>query len=219
MNKTLCLLGLLLLFLAACDSIDPVWTPAVVLLETSEAAPTITPYVPPPTEPPTPAPTPLPPVFPTATETLPPAGEPTATPTVVLPPIGPPPANVADWPEEVARLVNDLRARNGLSPLTYRPVLAQAAQQHANDCSQRGSCSNLGADGSDVGTRLARLGYTAARSDQVWAMNGTPGDAVSWWEGEDWARRLLLSTTYSEIGVGVAPAPWGYYFIAVFAQP
>ena len=42
--------------------------------------------------------------------------------------------------------------------------------------------------------------------------------AVEWWYNEtppnDPHRRNLLHTRYSEIGVGIAPAGNGYYFIA-----
>lgn len=218
MKKLSWMLWLLVLLLVACDSIDPIpaWTPDIVALETADASsqPTITPYV---ALADTPAPTPLPPVTATLPPTTAPAG--TAMPTVAPPANALPPASVADWPQEVARLVNDLRARNGLSPLTYHAVLAQAAQQHANECSQRGTCSNLGADGSDVAARLARLGYTAARSDQAWALSAASTDAVSWWEGDDWPRRLMLTADYTEMGVGVAPASWGYYFVVVYGRP
>lgn len=134
-----------------------------------------------------------------------------------------PPADVAAWPEEVARLVNEVRHAYGLPPLAYNGALAQAAQGQANDCAQRGWCSHTGADGSDVRTRIQRAGYLAAGWAECWAQSQTPQGAVDMWMDEvspnDPHRRTLLSTWVQEIGVGMAPARWGYYFLADFGRP
>ena len=70
--------------------------------------------------------------------------------TTPLAPTEPSSADVAAWPAEVFRLINGLRAENGLSPYTYNEMLEQAAQLHGQDCQQRGSCSHTGSDGSNV---------------------------------------------------------------------
>jgi uncharacterized protein YkwD len=216
------ILGTALLALAAvatlavgCDSIADIAPPVG---EEPTEGPTVTPYVPPSTEePPTTAPPTTEP--PPQATTEPP---PTTSPSIEAPDVSPP-ASVSDWPQEVARLINGERNQRGLAPFNYNDTLALAAQAHANDCSQRGSCSATGSDGSDLDTRLSRVGYQPAAADQSWGMSPTPAEAMDWWMSQsppdDWPRRMILSETYTEIGIGVAPASWGYYFVLIFARP
>jgi hypothetical protein len=112
--------------------------------------------------------------------------------------------------------INGERARAGLAQLAYSDLLAQAAQIQADDCSQRGDCSHTGSDGSDETIRAARLGYVGS-VDEAWAMAASTADAVQWWMDEPvWHRPLLLSDFFTEVGVGIAPASSGQYYIAVF---
>jgi uncharacterized protein YkwD len=168
-----------------------------------------------PAAPPTPTPTP-------AAEATVPSPEPTVA--LSPPPANPPPADVAAWPYEVVRIINDVRAQHGLPPLAYNETLALAAQGHANDCSQRGWCSHTGSDGADLNTRLVRAGYSPSGRAECWAMSLSPQHAVDMWMDEvppnDAHRRTLLTTYQTEIGVGVAVASWDYfYFIADFGRP
>ncbi|MGC9398021.1 MAG: LysM peptidoglycan-binding domain-containing protein [Anaerolineae bacterium] len=151
---------------------------------------------------------------------VPPTPAPTAAPTVSS---APPPADVAAWPREVARLINEVRAVHGLPPLAYNETLAAAAQAHANDCAARGWCSHTGSDGAYIKERLERVGYTGAGWAECWAQRLTPQGAIDIWMDEvppnDPHRRTLLSTWLTEVGVGVAETDWGYYFIADFGRP
>jgi uncharacterized protein YkwD len=203
-----------------CDSIGDIVPP--VGDEPTEG-PTVTPYMPPateepPTEPPPSAEPPTAEPQPTAT----PEAPPTTSPPADVPDVAPP-AEVADWPQEVLSLINGVRSQQGLPPFSYNATLVSAAQTHANDCSQRGSCGATGSDGSDLDTRLQRLGYQPAAADQSWGMSPTPAEAMEWWMGlsppDDWPRRMILSDTYTEIGIGVAPAGYVSYFVLVFARP
>ncbi len=163
---------------------------------------------------PEPTSTPLPPPAPTATAPSPP-------PTVAPPP--PPPATATAWSQEVVRLINEVRAANGLPPLAYNETLATAAQGQANDCAARGWCSHTGSDGADLRTRLVRAGYDPTGWAECWVQSLTPQDAVDWWMNEvppnDPHRRTLLTTWLTEVGVGIAPAGWGSYFVADFGLP
>jgi len=152
----------------------------------------------------------------------------TAPPPTVAPPtaVAPPPAGdgVAGWPGEGFRLINEVRAQNGLSPYGYNALLAQAAQLHGEDCQQRGYCDHTGSDGSNVRTRVARVGYDAAGAAECIVYASSPEQAVAWWLDEvppdDAHRRTLLNTWVSEIGVAVVPTGRGnYYFIADFGRP
>ena len=146
-----------------------------------------------------------------------------ASPTPTAAPAAPPPAAVAAWPHEVARLINETRAQHGLSSLAYNDTLAQAAQAHANDCLQRGWGSHYGSDGSDERIRMERAGYDPMYWDESWAQAQSPSRAVDFWVNEtppnDLHRRMILDTRFTEIGVGVVKPNWGYYFFADFARP
>ena len=175
-----------------------------------------------PTSAPTPTPTPTPPHSSIATPspdltTEPPVASPTAV------PAAPPPADVATWPYEIVRLINEARAQHGLPPLAYNETLAQIAQAHANDCLQRGWGSHTGSDGSTVKVRMLRAGYDPVHWSECWAHTQTPQSAMDMWMDEvspnDPHRRTILSTWLTEVGVGVVQPDWGYYFFADFGQP
>jgi uncharacterized protein YkwD len=165
-----------------------------------------------------PTPSPLPQATPDAASTATPVGLPDGA---LAAPV---PSDVADWPYETVRLINDVRAQHGLPPLSYNETLAAAAQVQANDCAARGWCSHTGSDGSDIKTRILRAGYAPASWAECWAVRPSPQGAVDIWMDEvppdDPHRRTLLATWLTEIGIGVAPTDWGYYyFIADFGRP
>jgi uncharacterized protein YkwD len=134
-----------------------------------------------------------------------------------------PAGDIADWPRETVGFINQIRAEHGLPPYQYNDILAQAAQAHANDCVARGWCSHTGSDGSSVKVRIVRAGYVGSGYAECWAQQPTPQEAVEMWMDEvppnDEHRRMMLHTWFTEVGVGVAKAPWGYYFIADFGRP
>jgi uncharacterized protein YkwD len=178
---------------------------------------------PPPTETPTPTPPPptaTPVVTGTSSATIRSTVDPSLTPT---PPSAAPPADLAAWPLEIARLINEERARHGLDALAYNTALEQAAQEHADDCAQRGWCSHTGSDGADIKTRVTRSGYEASGWAECWAQTQSPQRAVEVWMDEtppnDPHRRTLLSDWLTEIGIGVSEADWGNYIIADFGRP
>ncbi len=177
-----------------------------------------------------PAPTDAPIVLHLPTPTLAAPG-PTAAPTVVVAAtavavatVAPLPADIAAWPREVWRIMNETRAAHGLPPYAYNDTLALAAQAHAEDCSQRGSCSHTGSDGADIKTRVQRVGYTGSYAE-CWAVRPSPQGVIAIWMDEvppnDPHRRTVLHTWFTEVGIGVAPSPWkGYYYvIADFGRP
>lgn len=181
----------------------PLDSPAAAYLPTATPAPTSTPE-----------PTPVPP-------TLSSPISPIESPVPTLPPATLPPG-IADWPRELVRIINDVRAIHSLPPFVYNEALAQAAQAHADDCAGRGWCSHTGSDGSDVKARIMRAGYEPSGWAECWAQSRDPNHAVEMWMDEippnDPHRRTLLSTWVTEIGVGVAQTSWGYYFIADFGR-
>jgi uncharacterized protein YkwD len=176
-----------------------------------------------PTRPPTPPPAATPTPGPMMASTVVSSTAATPSPVPIVAPVAPPPASAADWPHEIVRLINEVRAQYGLPPLAYNETLAQVAQAHANDCLQRGWGSHTGSDGSNIKTRMLRAGYDPIRWSECWAQTQSPQAAIDIWMDEvppnDPHRRTILSSALTEIGVGVVQPDWGYYFFADFATP
>jgi uncharacterized protein YkwD len=169
---------------------------------------------------PTPAAT-KPGVTPTSSAALPTfTPRPAATLPTSTPGAAAPPGEVAGWPNAVIGLINEKRVEQGLPRYKASAELTRAAQAHANDCSSRGFCSHVGSDGSDSRARLARAGYNASYWGENWVQAIGPEQAVNWWYNEtppnDAHRQNLLHRTYIDIGIGVAKADNGYYFVANF---
>jgi len=144
-----------------------------------------------------------------------PAGTPIALPADL-------PAEIAGWPAKILALINDKRAAQGLPALAWSPELASVAQAHAADCAQHNRGSHVGSDGASLLTRLDRAGYVTSRASENWANAQDVGHAFGlWWNespGNDPHRRNILGANYTEIGIGIARGPWGYYFIADFGS-
>jgi uncharacterized protein YkwD len=134
------------------------------------------------------------------------------------------PADISGLASAIFHLINEQRAIHGLPPLSWSPILAHAAQAHADDCEARGWCGHVGSDGSTYRQRMIRAGYEPARWSECWAWYGTPERAVAMWMDEvppnDPHRRTILAEHLTEVGVGVVPGNGhGYYFIADFGTP
>jgi uncharacterized protein YkwD len=130
------------------------------------------------------------------------------------------PAEPRGWQAEILELINEKRAAQGLTALTWSPELARAAQAHADDCAQRNRGSHVGSDGAKLAARLARVGYAAGSTSENWANAQSVQHTLGmWWnepKGRDSHRRNILNSRFTEIGIGVARGSWGYYFIADF---
>jgi uncharacterized protein YkwD len=121
--------------------------------------------------------------------------------------------------------INAYRAESSRPAYTVIARLAQAAQKHANDI----ACNNLavhdGSDGSTPQSRVAATGYVASTISENINKNNPPLDGqgvVNWWvndTADSQNGRNLLSTTFTEIGVGYSFFNNSGYYVVVFAQP
>jgi len=117
------------------------------------------------------------------------------------------------------------RAQSSLAALPVNAQLSQAAQAHANDI----ACNNLfvhtGSDGSTPQTRVALTGYAASGVAENVYGSYPPLDGqgvISWWATDKTDPRHnqnLLTTKYTEIGVGYAFFNNFGYYVIVFATP
>jgi uncharacterized protein YkwD len=117
------------------------------------------------------------------------------------------------------------RGQSNLAALPVNAQLSQAAQAHANDM----ACNNLfvhtGSDGSTPQTRVAATGYAASDvSENVYGSYPplTGQGVISWWATDQTDLRHnqnLLTTKFTEIGVGYAFFNNFGYYVIVFATP
>ena len=167
-----------------------------------------------------------PPEAPAASEPVqepPPASSPdTEAPAASEATVQDPSPETEDWGIALVGLMNQRRTDLGLAPLSWSATLAQAAQAHAEDLARRGWGSHVGSDGAALRTRLVRAGYPVGWAGENWANARNLQHAFDmWWyepPGADPHRQNILGNTYTEIGIGIAKASWGYYFVANFAN-
>ncbi|HEY6887432.1 MAG TPA: CAP domain-containing protein [Solirubrobacter sp.] len=122
-----------------------------------------------------------------------------------------------DWQAATAAnsitcLVNVERTSRGIPALTPDADLAQAANGHSTNMSRRQFFAHVNPAGDGLSARLQAAGYGNpgdgwyAAEDLGWGTGSraTPNAMVDAWLNSPHHRRILLSATYEEIGVGVA---------------
>ncbi len=120
-------------------------------------------------------------------------------------------AGVAVATDAVTCLVNAERASRGLAPLGRDVDLAQAARRHAADMAEHDFFAHTNPAGASLGDRVRAAGYGdpgdgwKVGEDIGWGSGrkGTPAWVVQAWLSSPPHRRILLSETYVELGVGV----------------
>ncbi|HLF73485.1 MAG TPA: CAP domain-containing protein [Anaerolineales bacterium] len=126
---------------------------------------------------------------------------------------------------ETLNAINAYRAQNGLPAYTVNTVLGQAAQKHANDMACNKLFGHSGSDKSTPQSRVAATGYIAlSMSENVYGSYPplTGQGVVSWWINDKTDLRHnqnLLSTTFTEIGIGYAFYDNFGYYVLVFGKP
>jgi len=126
---------------------------------------------------------------------------------------------------QVINALNAYRAQKGLPAYTVNALLAQAAQRQANDMACHKIYVHTGTDGSTPQTRVKDTGYIAKSVSENINGNYPPLDGqgvIDWWindKGDVRHGQNLVSTTFTEIGVGYSFFDnYGFYAL-VFARP
>ena len=141
-----------------------------------------------------------------------PVGLPVAAPVVAPPPVaaaGPapcaaPPGAAAARATALAQINAERRAA-GLAALAPSAALQRAAQSQACDNAARDQISHVGADGSDLRTRLARVGYGPRVAAENTYMGGAdPAATVGFWMRSAGHRSNILLPAAREAGLGLA---------------
>jgi len=124
----------------------------------------------------------------------------------------------ADERRQILTLVNAERAKAGCGNLSAHSKLTIAAQRHSEDQAAHRNMAHEGSDGSNVGTRVTRAGYTwRAVAENVAMGYRTPEAVMQGWMNSPGHRRNILNCTYRHLGVGVAEGGGSLYWTQVFA--
>lgn len=126
----------------------------------------------------------------------------------------PAPSNtpVADaWAFEMMGNINAQRAANGAGPLLWCGNLTTAAVGHSDDQAAHQDMTHEGSDGSDIGTRADRAGYSG------WNMLGenvaygfsSVSSVMTAWMNSPGHRANLLNASYTHVGLGRAASAGG----------
>jgi len=116
----------------------------------------------------------------------------------------------------VVEKINATRTANGRNPLAYNPVLAKAAQTHADLMAKKGEVSHE--LGGTLRERVTAVGYQAAVGENLAGGQDTLEDAIKGWLESGPHRRTLLSPKFTEFGFGVAEGGGEYeiYWAMIF---
>ena len=123
---------------------------------------------------------------------------------------------------EIATLINNARAENGLPALTVNAQLAAAAQGHSIDMVCHNLLSHTGSDSSSVYERVAAAGYASSYVSEIIYGSGFPQTAFDWWMNDQIHRNEILNSRVTEMGIGYAyssASAYGSYFTVDFGSP
>ncbi len=126
---------------------------------------------------------------------------------------------LARYESEVVRLVNQERAKQGLSALTVISGLEATADVRAREIVQK--FSHTRPDGSDCFTAFpgssAYPDRISAMAENIAAGQSTPAEVMNAWMNSEGHRKNILDETLRYIGVGCYESGGRYYWVQVFA--
>lgn len=100
--------------------------------------------------------------------------------------------------------------------LTLNSQLNQAASNHSNDQAAMRNMQHVGSDGSQVGERVSRTGYSWQRVGENIAWNyRSPEAVVDGWVNSAGHCRNMMNANYRHMGLAVRD----WYWTQVFATP
>ena len=123
----------------------------------------------------------------------------------------------------MALLVDRARANAGVLPVARATELDQAAIAHANEMVADGYMDHDAPDGSTPASRAADAGYQTPPGgawlvvEVISARGDQPEDALDWWLSDTLHRRVVLRSTWREMGIGYAAGgPYGRFWVMEF---
>lgn len=113
--------------------------------------------------------------------------------------------------------LNEIRARNGLAPLSASSALMQAAAAHARDMQANGFFSHTGSNGLGIGDRARTAGYGFCFiAENIAKGQAGLGQVLDGWMGSTGHRRNILSDGAQEFALVHAP---GDIWVMMLGRP
>ena len=142
---------------------------------------------------------------PEAAPTKAPEATPTKAPEATPTPSAAPTNNntgISSYAAQVLQLINQERAKEGLSALTTNSTLQAAADKRAQEIVQ--SFSHTRPDGSSFSTVLKEYGITyRAAGENIAYGQKTPQEVVTAWMNSSGHRANIMNANYGKVGIGV----------------
>ena len=153
---------------------------------------------------------------------------------LVDPDLEPPPLPYThpQYAQEMLELVNAFRAQGGRcgdaslpsgAPLTLNRSLNEAAKDHAADMAANNYLAHESQDGRQPSDRMLARGYRGSRyGENIAAGNASAEDTFRQWKNSPGHCANMLSSSFSELGVGYAQAPFSHfehYWVQNFGRP
>lgn len=122
---------------------------------------------------------------------------------------------VSSYEKEVVRLVNEIRVKNGLNPLTEDWELSRAARYKSRDMKDNNYFSHTSPVYGSPFNMLKSFGikYKAA-AENIAKGQATPQTVVNAWMNSAGHRANILNSSYTKIGVGYVKS--GNYWTQMF---
>jgi len=124
-------------------------------------------------------------------------------------------ATVASYEAEVVRLVNEIRTKNGLKPLTYDWQLARVARYKSQDMKENRYFSHTSPIYGSPFQMIKSFGITyRSAGENIAKGQATPQAVVNAWMGSAGHRANILNASFTHIGVGYVRS--GKYWTQMF---
>ena len=124
-------------------------------------------------------------------------------------------SSVASFEAEVVRLVNEIRAENGLQPLKANWELSRVARYKSQDMLDKGYFSHTSPTYGSPFQMMKAFGISYRTAGENIAMGySTPQAVVDGWMNSSGHRANILNASYTQIGVGYVSR--GNYWTQMF---
>ncbi len=124
-------------------------------------------------------------------------------------------SSVTAYEQEVARLVNEVRRSNGLSPLTFDWELSRVARYKSQDMRDRGYFSHTSPTYGSPFAMMKSFGISYRTAGENIAKGyATPKAVVDAWMNSPGHRANILNSSFTHIGVGYVSS--GNYWTQMF---
>ena len=132
----------------------------------------------------------------------------------------------ASLASEVVNLINEYRTANGLAKLTVNDTLSTAAMHRAAESAyadwnmtamEGGAKRHIRPNFTKASTIASEYGIGGNFGENFGRWQASPSEIIAQWKSSSSHNALLLSGSYTKVGIGVAQDSYGdYYWVALF---